>query len=245
MRERGSSGAASSCRGARVVAVGLLAVSNVVANGRLPDRWYVPWNVGVAGSLVALARRAGRTWGDLGLGRSRLRAGFALGAAGAAAVAGVYGAAAASGGGRRAFADERITALSSRQAWYQGLVRVPLGTVVLEEVAFRGVLPALFGGSRLQRALPSVLFGLWHVLPSRDLATQNAAVGSWTRRRVTVQVAAVVSMTVAGGVLEALRRRSGSLAAPVLVHAATNVLAVAFARALGSNPRASVSDSAR
>lgn len=216
----------------RAATLAVLTASNVVAKGRLPDRWYVPWNLAVAGTVVALARRGGSSWEELGFDRMRLGAGVRVGLAGVAVVAGVYGAAAASEGGRRAFADERVTALSSGRAWFEGLVRVPLGTVVLEEVAFRGVLPALFAGSRRRRMVPSLLFGMWHVLPSRDLARQNAAVGGWTRRRATVQVGAVVSTTVAGTVLEALRRSSGSLAAPVLVHTATNVGGVALARSI-------------
>ena len=63
------------------------------------------------------------------------------------------------------------------------LVQIPLGTVVLEEVAFRGVLPALMGASPAirWRWVPvlgaSILFGLWHILPSIGIDNANAAVG--------------------------------------------------------------------
>jgi membrane protease YdiL (CAAX protease family) len=50
-------------------------------------------------------------------------------------------------------------------------IRVPFGTVLLEEIAFRGVLPALMGadGQRwMWRPVlgASVLFGLFHVFPA-------------------------------------------------------------------------------
>jgi CAAX protease family protein len=50
---------------------------------------------------------------------------------------------------------------------YHACVRIPLGTVVLEEVAFRSVLPALAArryGISGGVLIASALFGLWHVL---------------------------------------------------------------------------------
>jgi membrane protease YdiL (CAAX protease family) len=61
---------------------------------------------------------------------------------------------------------------------YQTLVRIPLGTVVLEEVAFRGVVLGL-GGSAYgwvwATVLSAALFGMWHALPARDLVRLNPA----------------------------------------------------------------------
>ena len=80
---------------------------------------------------------------------------------------------------RTLFDDGRLGTLGLGTLLWVTLVRIPLGTVLLEEVAFRGVLPALFGGGERWRWGPvlatSALFGLWHVLPSLAL-TQNAAV---------------------------------------------------------------------
>jgi membrane protease YdiL (CAAX protease family) len=51
--------------------------------------------------------------------------------------------------------------------------------VVLEEVAFRGVLPALVDGGWWRATLvSSALFGLWHVLPSLGMSSANAAAGA-------------------------------------------------------------------
>ena len=56
---------------------------------------------------------------------------------------------------------------------------VPLGTVVPEELAFRGLLLALLARGRGVRAatlLSSGLFGLWHILPSLGGGVANATI---------------------------------------------------------------------
>jgi membrane protease YdiL (CAAX protease family) len=76
----------------------------------------------------------------------------------------------------------------------------------------------------------SALFGLWHVLPALDLARTSTAVrGSGPeagRRTGLVVLGTVVGTALAGIVLAELRRRTGSLMAPVLVHSAANGCAV-------------------
>src|SRR5689334_1985784 len=104
-----------------------------------------------------------------------------------------------------AFLDTRIGGATLLTMLFVVLVQIPLGTVVLEEVAFRGVLPALMGGAPAirWRWLPvlcaSVAFGLWHILPSMGIGNANSAVGETigTNPWVTT-TAAVLSMTAAG-----------------------------------------------
>ena len=84
---------------------------------------------------------------------------------------------------QHAFIDTRIGNATLGQMLLVVLVQIPLGTVVLEEVAFRGVLPALMGASPAIRWRwgpvlgASTLFGLWHILPSMGIGNANAAVG--------------------------------------------------------------------
>jgi CAAX protease family protein len=116
------------------------------------------------------------------------------------------------------------------------LVVIPLGTVVPEELAFRGLLLAQLGRRRGVLAatlLSSGLFGLWHVLPSLGGGAANAAIAdvvggdaAGTALRVAVTV---VSTSVAGVVLCWLRLRSGSLLAPILAHWTVNGLGVIVA----------------
>jgi membrane protease YdiL (CAAX protease family) len=205
-------------------AVGLLAVSNVVSN-RVWPQGYLVWNLAVAGVLLLVARSAGLTWHDLGLSNRRLRRGLVIGIAAAAAVALVYGAAMAVPAVRAALVDERA-AVPLAAVLFVALVRIPLGTVVLEELAFRGVLPALVGGGWWRATLVSSgLFGLWHVLPSLGSASAVTA----TLGTSGAVVGTVLFTAAAGVVFRAWQRWSGHLVTPMLLHVATNSLGVVVA----------------
>lgn len=156
------------------------------------------------------------------------------GAAGAGLVTVGYGLMAATGAGSHLFRDKRVTSLNRREAWWHLLVRIPISTVLAEEVAFRGVLPALFDSPGRRRWMPgaisSVLFGVWHVLPSWQGSRANGTDGRRGSARATlIDVAAT---TMAGGLLHFLRRRSGHLVAPGAVHLAANAVGFLAARQL-------------
>jgi uncharacterized protein len=113
------------------------------------------------------------------------------------------------------------------------LLVVPLGTVMPEELAFRGLLlPLLVRRNGVPAAvlLASGLFGLWHVLASLGGGPVNAAiaeaVGGDTAGTVARVVVTVGFTAAAGVVLCWLRLRSGSLLAPVLAHWTVNGLGV-------------------
>ena len=200
-------------------AVTLLAASNVVSN-RLWPEGYLVWNVAMTGVLLLLARAVGLTRADLGLGGDRLQRGLVLGTVAAAAVGLVYAAAATLPATRSAFVDDR-GAVPLAAVLFVALVRIPLGTVVLEELAFRGVLPALVGGGWWRATLVSSgLFGLWHVLPS--MGSANAVSGALGTSGAVVGT--VLFTAAAGVVFRAWQRWSGHLVTPMLLHAATNSL---------------------
>jgi CAAX protease family protein len=193
----------------------------------------VPTCVAAAALLVALARRDGCSWTALGLGRESLGPGLRWAGALVAGVLLGYLVAVALPPTRQAFADTRATSLSGAALLWHLLVRIPLGTALLEEVAFRGVVYAMVERWRGVRAAvvgSSLLFGLWHVLPSLGLRRANAAVadvlGSGPAGAV---VAAVAATTLAGVVFCELRRRSGGLLAPFALHWALNALGLLVA----------------
>jgi membrane protease YdiL (CAAX protease family) len=87
-------------------------------------------------------------------------------------------------------------------------------------------------------SVPSVLFGLWHALPSVDLEEANDAVGEIvgdTDPAVTALLAAS-SMNAAGGLLQAIRTVGRHVAAPAMVHATTNILGFSIAWWLRDRP---------
>lgn len=133
---------------------------------------------------------------------------------------------------RELFSDQRDNSLTGLQIADRVLIRVPIGTVLLEEVAFRGVLLALLLRATRSRAwataISSILFGLWHILPSLHLNTQKPALtavfGHSMLGAYLADVGAVLFTAAAGVVLCELRRRSGSLLAPMVLHWSTNAL---------------------
>ncbi|MBT2392302.1 CPBP family intramembrane metalloprotease [Streptomyces sp. ISL-1] len=222
-----------------ILAVVVLAAANTLVNRLGPDL-YVPVCVTTAGALVLIARRTGITWDELGLGRSSARKGMRWGLVLTGAVVLVYLVALALPFTREAFQDERVAELSGGQLVYRVLVRVPFGTVLLEEVAFRGVLWAMMQrrwGPAWATAVSSALFGLWHIQPSRGLTHSNAAaeaVFGTGGTGVALSVAAAVAGTALAGVVFCeLRRRSGSLIPPVALHCALNSAGYALAWAVG------------
>ena len=121
---------------------------------------------------------------------------------------------------------------------------IPLGTVLFEEVAFRGVLWGLLAhdfGVLVATMVSACLFGVWHVLPAMDLGRTHTSVRGPTtagRRRVIITVLGTIAFTTIAGIIFAeLRRRSGSLVAPIGLHWATNGLGVlAAARVWAISP---------
>jgi membrane protease YdiL (CAAX protease family) len=222
----------------RAIAVVLAALALVnVADARVKHAslWLGP--AGAAG-LLAIARWAGLSWQELGLGRGTWRRGliWASGAIGAVAV--VYAAGAALPPTRNAFRDARYQ-MDWEHAFLTAFVLVPLGTVVFEEVAFRGVLWGLLRRARgtwTATIVSSALFGVWHVLPSLGLARDNEAIASTVGRGTSGEVISVLGTVLftglAGVVFCELRRRSGSLLASVGLHWATNGLGVLTAAAV-------------
>lgn len=181
----------------------------------------------MAALLVILARASGVSWADLGLGRSNAGRGVLVGAAAFVGVAAVLVVAAVIPATRPLFEDERAADVTGAAVAYHALVRIPLGTVVLEEVAFRGVLPAMLAGACSLRAAvgwSSALFGMWHVVPTVEaLRANDLAVG-------VAPVTGAVLVTAAAGVAFCwLRLRSGSVLAPALAHVATNSVALVVA----------------
>ena len=117
-----------------------------------------------------------------------------------------------------------------RDVLYRSLVRFPIGTALFEEVVFRGVLYGMWrqaGKShRTATAISATAFGVWHLIPSRNALQGNPLGESLTSRGSTMGlVAGGATLTGLSSLgLTWLRRQSGSLAAPWLIHSAVNSL---------------------
>lgn len=218
-------------------ALAVLTAANLLNNwlARSPAMYVVICVVATA-VLLMIARWDGLTAADLGLDAAGVRRGLRWAPVLVAIVLLVLLVLLAVPAGREAFRDGRAADLSLERMLWGALVRVPLGTVLLEETAFRGVLWAMIRrrhGTAWATGVSSLLFGVWHLMPSRGINRSNAAVGSLFGEGqagvAPTVAAAIVATAVAGVVLCELRRRSGSLLAPMTLHWAVNGFGYAFA----------------
>jgi len=191
----------------------VLGAYNVARSTLLDDGVHLLANVTVAAAIVVIAAFAGVGAADLGLARSTMSTGLRWGVVAAAVISAVVVAAGAIPATRSGFEDPRVLIGGGELLW-RALVVIPLGTVIAEELVFRGVVMGL-----LLTTLPAgravvisaVMFGVWHVVPARLDG------GSWGL------VATTLAATSAAGVgFGWLRLRSRSLLAPIGAHLATN-----------------------
>ena len=202
--------------------------AHTLAHLALPARWWqgphVASNLAVA-VAVALSDRSAL----FGVGRWPRQLAVSV----AAAVGGGLLTSWAMGkpGLHRVYADERVTSLPPGRRSVHLAVMVPLGTVLPEEVLFRGVLQrqweektGRWWGGVLGSAL---VFGLWHTGPSiaalRRLEEPPA--------RLAAAAAKTVAATALAGIgFGALRVLSGGLAAPIGAHLGINLVGSAAGR---------------
>lgn len=210
------------------VVIVVLALTNLLAH------FTTPWaNIAVvpaaAVGLLVLVRVLGLGWSELGLGREHWRsgAGYALGAVGLVGTVIAIGVLLPLT--RPMFLNDNYATLSG--ALIASMIIIPLQTVIPEELAFRGVLHGALDrawGWRGVAAAGSLLFGLWHIATSMGLTASNVGftkiLGGGVFGMAAGVVGAVVATAAAGFVFTWLRRRSGSLIAPIALHWSLNGL---------------------
>ena len=188
----------------------------------------MPLSATAALALWFLAARFGVTSAELGLERSSIASGLRWGAACVVIAAVIIAIGVGVPAFHRFFDDARVQDMSFGLLAYRALVRIPFGTALLEEFAFRGV---LFGAWRRIASTTwaavgsSLVFGLWHIRPTIDLLDANGLAASSGSRLGTVAAAVAITALV-GLVFCWLRVRSRSLIAPLLAHAAINSFAL-------------------
>jgi membrane protease YdiL (CAAX protease family) len=210
------------------VVVAVLVLTNLIAHFTTP--WASIATVPAAAvGLAMLMRARGLDWADLGLGRANWRSGlgYALGAVGV--VAAVIALGILLPMTRPMFLNNHYATISG--ALLASMIVIPLQTVIPEELAFRGVLNGALNrawGFRGVALGGSLLFGLWHVATSLGLTRNNVGFtrlfGGGFAGMLAGVTLAVLATGAAGFVFSWLRRRSGSLIAPIALHWSLNGL---------------------
>ena len=221
-----------SMHGLHIVAIlALTGYANIIANQVLNPWWHIPFNLGILGVALAIARHAGVTVPALGYCKDRIRRGLVVGGI----VMGVIGVGVLIGvaipATREFFYDDRVIERSTWVILFDALIRIPIATAFYEETLFRGVLFGMF----VRRWAPiwaalatNLLFGLWHILPTLNTLETNPAGGmldGFTEVALAA-VGSVIGTALAGLGFLWLRLRANSTVAPVMAHIATNSFAL-------------------
>jgi membrane protease YdiL (CAAX protease family) len=198
--------------------IGGLAAAVVARSTVIPSDGHFAFNVAIGAFSIGVARLAGLDATELGCDRRHVAAGLRYGGLAFLAITIAVSSAAPFG-----LLDDDRTAIDAGEMLLRVLVIIPIGTVLVEELAFRGALYGLLERTTTRHRsmlAGSVLFGLWHIAPIVDD-------GVW------VVIGTVAATTIAGAAFIWLRRRSGSLVAPTLAHLGTN--SVTFALSWAAN----------
>ncbi|MDT5082741.1 MAG: protease family protein [Mycobacterium sp.] len=210
------------------VVVVVLALTNLVAHFTTPWANVVIVPAAAVGLLV-LVRSRGLGWTELGLGREHWKSGAGYALAAIVLVGSVIAVGALLPWTRPMFMNNHYATLSG--ALLASMIIIPLQTVIPEELAFRGVLHGALNrawGFRGVAAGGSLLFGLWHIATSLGLTSSNVGFtklfGGGFLGMLAGIVLAVIATGAAGFIFTWLRRRSGSLIAPIALHWSLNGL---------------------
>ena len=183
------------------VVVVVLALTNLIAHFTTP--WASIATVPAAAvGLVILVRSRGLGWAELGLSREHCKAGAGYAVAAVVVVLSVIAIGMLLPWTRPMFMNNNYATVSGalNRAW-----------------GFRGV-----------AAAGSLLFGLWHIATSLGLTSSNVGFtrifGGGLPGTIAGVVLAVAATAAAGFVFTWLRRRSGSLIAPIALHWSLNGL---------------------
>jgi membrane protease YdiL (CAAX protease family) len=204
--------------GLLILTIAVLGVGDIARSVWIPGDWDIIFNIGFAVVIVAITAVSGTTTDELGLRRTDTRSGLIWGGAACVAISTVIVVAALIAPDASFFADDRAD-VSVGALLVKVLIVIPLATVILEELAFRGLLLALFGritSTGWAVVAVSALFGVWHIP------------GAWSSSPLGI-AATVIATAAAGVVFCWLRLRSRSLIAPALAHMATNSVAFTVA----------------
>jgi membrane protease YdiL (CAAX protease family) len=206
----------------------VLVLTNLIAHFTTP--WASIATVPAAAvGLVVLVRCNGLDWAELGLGREHWKSGVGYALAAVTVVGSVIGVGILLPMTRPMFMNHHYATISG--ALVASMVVIPLQTVIPEELAFRGVLHGALNrawGFRGVALVGSLLFGLWHVATSLGLTSSNVGFtrlfGGGAAGMLAGVTLAVLATGAAGFVFSWLRRRSGSLIAPIALHWSLNGL---------------------
>lgn len=224
--------------------VGLILLYGTVLVKVVPKKHHIWLSVSVAMTAIILGLLSGLSFSEMGLGANGLLKSVEVAGLFVLALTGVLYIVSRIAPLRKFFLGGYFARVPRKKLFYEAGFRVPLGTALLEEVLFRGVLLGMLYvhyGTFQAIVCSSLVFGLWHIFPTVADIEQNEAAaqmvsGSRTRRWGSVALV-VFSTTLAGIFFSVVRLWAGSLLAPWLIHWTINSSSIVTAAILGKQHR--------
>lgn len=176
--------------------------------------------------VISIAMLANLSWASIGLSKDSLFKGLIYALPFIAVI--VIGAIAVFLFNSDIFRDERYKQ-GSNLVLFTVFITLPFFTVLIEELAFRGVLFGMLQNIVSQNyavILSSISFGVWHVFSANAL---NSVAIPTSIPKILVILAVIVATSLAGVFFTWLRIKSGSLITPILIHWAINSISIVLA----------------
>lgn len=225
-----------------IVLIILILLYSTVLYGAVKPKFHLILNIGIALVAILLGFAFGINLEQMGLALDKILPGIFIAFMAALVIIISTAVIAIIPMLRKFFLGDDLAHASGKLITYEATIRVPFGTALLEEVLFRGVLLGLLlqhNSTVVAVLISSVIFGLWHILPTISMLESNKIIAKANsdlkHRRYGSVIGVVIITTTAGILFSWLRIISNSIIAPWLVHWSINssgMLGVAIARKL-------------
>jgi membrane protease YdiL (CAAX protease family) len=216
-----------------IVLIILILLYSTVLGRLVPKKYHLYLNIGIAAVAITLGLAFGLSLENMGLALDRILPGIYWAFIISAAIILLILVISTIPILRRFFIGDNLSNANGKLIAFEAAVRIPLGTALVEEILFRGVLLGLL----LQHhptfealVIAAAIFGLWHIFPTMDSMKSNAAaakaIAHKTPRAAGSVIGVIILTSIAGLFFGWLRILANSIVAPWLVHWSVNASGV-------------------
>lgn len=208
----------------------------------VPKKYHLLLNIGISALAIIVGLAFGMDWTNMGLSVTHILPGLFVAIIASVIITVATLLIAAIPFLRHYFLGENLSNASGKLVAFEATIRIPLGTALVEEVLFRGVLLGILlmhHSTLVSLVIAAIIFGLWHIFPTINSIEDNAAIAKAMQHKKGRQYGSVIGVIIitatAGLIFGWLRIIAGSILAPWLVHWSINasgVLGIAVAKKL-------------